>query len=248
MGARLFDRLASGYVVTSVGQDAVETAEQMEALSQGLERQIAGTDTDLSGPLVVTAPQLFIQFFLHKMLKEFINAYPDIDVRMVATNEIVNLAKRQADVAIRISKSPSPTLVGQHVVEQNVSVYAARDLIAADTDTSQPLDWIRFHHWPGPPKEILAVRPSLNVRLTVDSMVAAIGAARSGVGATRMACFLGEGDPDLMRVPDMPVVPYDPIWVLTHPDLRDVPRIRVFVDFATRWLRDRQSQFLGEVG
>lgn len=245
LGARLFDRLASGYVPTESGRDAVAAAEAMERNGAALERTVAARDTGLHGPLTVTAPQLLIERALAPVLQAFVSEHPGVDLRLQATNDVLNLAQREADVAIRISNNPAPSLIGQRVIDQRAAVYAKPGLIARDPGGAAPLDWIRFTHWPGPPQSIRAVRPNLTVRLSVDDMMAAIGAARAGMGATRMACFLGDTDPLLARVPDLPDFPYDPIWVLTHPDLRAVPRIRAFVDFATSRLRALRPLFEG---
>lgn len=108
------------------------------------------------------------------------------------------------------------------------------------------LDWVRFRHWPGPPQPVRDIRPILNLRLSVDDMIAAIGAARARIGATGMACFLGDSDGALVRVPGLPLFPYDPLWVLTHRDLCQVPRIRAFVDYVTSRLRAMRPLFLGQ--
>ena len=89
------------------------------------------------------------------------------------------------------------------------------------------------------------MRPNLRVRLTVDDMAAAIGAVRAGIGATRMACFLGDTDPALVRVPGMPRFDYLPLWLLTHADLRHVPRIRTFMDFTAARLGKLRPVFEG---
>lgn len=246
LGARLFDRLATGYIPTEAGQDAVRTAEEVERAQQQLDRRIGARDAGIKGPLTVTVPQLMIERILAPILRDFTAAHPDIDLKIAATNDILNLSRREADVAIRLSNSPAPSLVGRRVLEQRAAVYATPGLIARDPGGNAPLDWIRFAHWPGPPAEIKAIRPNLNVRLSVDDMLAAIGAARAGIGATRMACFLGETDPALQRVPDLPDFPYSPVWVLTHPDLRHVPRIRAFVEFTVDRLRSLRPLFLGQ--
>lgn len=245
LGARLFDRLPSGYVPTDAGHDAVQTAEQMEAMQADLDRQIGARDTELRGLLRVTASQLLIQCCLAPILRDFSDLYPEINLQLMATNTSLNLAQREADVAIRFSRNPPDTLVGRRLFEQRGSVYASRSYLERDKGDQTPLDWIRFAHWPGPPAEIKAVR-ELRPRLTVDDMTAAIGAVRAGIGATRMACFLGDSDPELARVPGMPVFNQLPLWVLTHADLKDVPRIRVFLDFVAARLNALQPLFKGE--
>ncbi|WP_368186460.1 LysR family transcriptional regulator [Aestuariibius sp. HNIBRBA575] len=246
LGARLFERLASGYIATEAGLDAVRAAEAMEITGAQLDRQVGARDTTISGSLTVTAPQLLISAGLGAMFREFITAHPDIDLKVLASNDVLNLSQREADVAIRISDNPSPTLVGRRVTQQRGAVYASPDLIARDQGGDAPLDWVRFIHWPGPPKWLTDLRPNLNVRLSVDDMIVAIEAARSGIGATRMACFLGDGEPGLARVPGLPDFPYMPIWILTHPDLRRVPRIQAFVDFAATHMRGMRPLFEGQ--
>ncbi|MEJ5218951.1 LysR family transcriptional regulator [Cognatishimia sp. D5M38] len=245
LGERLFDRLPSGYVPTEAGREAVRTAEAMERLDSELDLKIAARDDRIKGRLRVTAPQLFIQRVLGGILAEFTEAYPEVDLELVATNDTLNLAQREADVAIRFSKDPPETLVGRRFIDQKGAVYATPELIAGDPGGEAPLDWVKFAHWPGPPAEIKAVRPNLRVRLTVDDMAAAIGAVRAGIGATRMACFLGDTDPALVRVPGMPRFDYLPLWLLTHADLRHVPRIRTFMDFTAARLGKLRPVFEG---
>ncbi|NOX72906.1 MAG: LysR family transcriptional regulator [Alphaproteobacteria bacterium] len=245
LGARLFDRLASGYVPADAGRDAVRAAEAMEQSSAALDRQIGARDVDISGPLTITAPQLLIERMLGPALAEFTDSFPEIRLNIVAGNDILNLARRDADVAFRISAAPAPTLVGRCVAQQMAAVYASRQLIERDKGGASPLDWIRFSHWPGPPAEIRDIRPNLKVRLSVDDMLPAVAAARAGIGATRMACFLGETDPLLQRVPDLPRFAYAPLWILTHADLREVPRIRCFVDFMAAKMRHMRPVFEG---
>lgn len=246
LGERLFDRLPSGYVPTEAGREAVRTAEAMERLDSELDLKIAARDDRIKGRLRVTAPQLFIQRVLGGILAEFTEAYPEVDLELVATNDTLNLAQREADVAIRFSKDPPETLVGRRFMDQKGAVYATPELIARDLGGEAPLDWVKFAHWPGPPAEIKSVRPNLRVRLTVDDMAAAIGAVRAGIGATRMACFLGDTDPALVRVPGMPRFDYLPLWLLTHADLRHVPRIRTFMDFTAARLGKLRPVFEGD--
>ena len=246
LGERLFDRLPRGYVPTEAGREAVRTAEAMERLDSELDLKIAARDDRIKGRLRVTAPQLFIQRVLGGILAEFTEAYPEVDLELVATNDTLNLAQREADVAIRFSKDPPETLVGRRFMDQKGAVYATPELIARDLGGEAPLDWVKFAHWPGPPAEIKSVRPNLRVRLTVDDMAAAIGAVRAGIGATRMACFLGDTDPALVRVPGMPRFDYLPLWLLTHADLRHVPRIRTFMDFTAARLGKLRPVFEGD--
>ena len=77
-------------------------------------------------------------------------------------------------------------------------------------------------------------------------MIAMVSAVRAGMGVGRLPCFLGDPDPDLVRVPGLEPTRYLDIWVLTHPDLKNVARIRAFLRFAADAFKARSSLYLGE--
>jgi len=246
LGARLFDRLPGGYVPTEAGLDAARTAERMEIADAELNLQVGSRDLELSGSLTVTAPQLLIERILSNIIAEFCSAHPEIDLTLLATNETLNLSRREADVAIRISDNPTPSLYGSMVADQRAAVYISREY--ADklvTNPDDPLHWIRFAHWPGLPEELRAAWPNQRIVLVLDDMVAAIGAVRAGIGATRMPCFLGDSDPLLQRLAGVSTFDYAGIWVLTHSGLRDVKRIEIFMQFVSSRLRQLRSLFGG---
>lgn len=246
LGTALFDRRPTGYVPTEAGTDAARAAEAFEAEHAALCRTIAAREQSLNGPLTVTAPQLMIQTVLAPMLGAFARTYPGVMLTVLGANAPLNLAHRKADVAIRIAHDPDPDLVGRRVASQHSAVYARRDYVAALTaSASTRLDWLRFVHWERPPKPVLDRYPDTRVVMYLDDMVAMVGAVRAGLGATRMPCFLGDGDPDLARVPDLPLMPYAPVWVLTHADLRHVPRIATFTHFMSDALRAKRPAFAG---
>ncbi|MEE9389476.1 MAG: LysR family transcriptional regulator [Paracoccaceae bacterium] len=245
LGTRLFDRLPGGYRPTEAGADAARAAEQMEQTEAALSRSVGARDQSISGKLVVTAPLSLIDRFLTSVFTDFRAEYPQVDLTVLGGTDPLNLARREADIAIRVSNNPAATLFGSKVARQKAGVYASAKFVA--NDSGGPLDWIRFAQWPGPPEQVRKARPVLNPILTVDDMVAAVAAVRSGLGATRMPCFLGETDPLLARVRGIELFDYPDIWVLTHSDLRKTPRIRAFMRFASDRLRNLQPIFEGTV-
>jgi len=247
IGTALFDRRPTGYVPTQAGQDAVRAAEAFEHHSATLHRTIAARDTTINGPLTVTAPQLMIQTALAPILSDFATLYPDVGLSVIGANAPLNLARREADVAIRIADTPDPDLVGRQVAQQASAVYASHDYLKQlAADPEKRLHWLRFLHWEAPQKAVIQAYPALRIVMHLDDMVAMQGMVRAGLGATRMPCFLGDGDPALARVPGLPLFPYPPIWVLTHADLRRVPRIAAFTRFVSDAMRARRAAFAGD--
>lgn len=248
MGARLFDRAPGGYRATDAGLEAAQIAERMEVASHDLSRSLTARDQELGGALTVTAPQLLVERLLAPILRDFKEQYPAIDLTVIAANRQLNLAAHEADVAFRISETPGDTLVGRRVTEQSAAVYVSGVQAARlRDDPSQPLDWIRFAHWPGPPTALKEAWPNRRVTLTVDDMYAAIAGVRTGLGATRLPCFIGDAEPEFERLWRVPLFAYRPIWVLTHADLRGTRKVTTFTDFATTRIQNMRPLFEGRM-
>ena len=245
MGVRLFDRLTSGLAATDHGERCVESAKEVERHILDLDLAIASKDEVLAGPLKISAPQLIVQVHLADIVAKFKKAYPQIDITLIATSDAVNLHRREADVSVRAVKEPEDTLWGRRVLQQNCRYYGAKTYLEEKNQSSN-LDCINFM-WRGdePAPEVLKAYPDAKVIAKFDDMVAVLGAVQAAMGIARMPCFIGDSNPALARVPNIPDEPYFDIWVLTHPDLKDVPRIKTFMRFAASKLKKREPLFLG---
>lgn len=252
LGARLFERLPSGFEPTAAGRQAIESAERVERELFGLARQIEASDAGLSGPLNITAPQMIIQVQLAEIVSRFCAANPGIDVSLVAANEILNLHRREADIAIRVSNTPEASLFGRVAARQNRCFYASQAYLRA----MDPVFRARRHEAPvaavcftwsgdGPPPEVQERFPNARVSVRSDDMYAVHAAVQQGMGVGRLPCFLGDADPGLGRVPGFAPTPYLDIWVLTHPDLKRVEKVRRFMAFAAEAFAERAALYLG---
>ncbi|WP_298920270.1 LysR family transcriptional regulator [uncultured Roseobacter sp.] len=246
MGARMFDRAPGGYRPTEAGLEAARMAERMETASHDLSRSLSARDQQLSGALTITAPQLLVERLLAPILRDFKAQYPAIELRIIAANRQLNLAAHEADVAFRISDTPGDTLVGRRVTEQSAAVYVGKEQAERlRCDPQLPLDWIRFAHWPGPPAALKEAWPERRITLTVDDMYAALAGVRANIGATRMPCFIGDVEPRIQRLARVPLLPYRPIWVLTHADLRGTRKVTTFTEFAALRINAMRPLFEG---
>ena len=253
LGVRLFDRLPSGLVPTKHGQHAITTAEQVEQQLLQLDVSLAAKDTSLAGPLRITAPQLLIQHQLADILANYANANPAVELTILAANEILNLHRREADIAIRISDKPEPSLFGRVLTGQMRGYYASKAYFSSHSESLQqhqsedPIDYISFLWWgENPPKDLKARYPNARTSVRMDDMIAVISAIHADMGIARLPCFLGDSAPDLVRIPTLPVTPYFDIWILTHPDLKDVARIRHFMQFAAKALTANSDLYMGK--
>ncbi|MGG7565076.1 LysR family transcriptional regulator [Rhodovulum sp. DZ06] len=249
LGASLFERRPDGLRPTAAGRRAAEAAALMEAEALALERAAAGLDASLAGPLRITAPQLLIEPVLAEPLAAFAAAHPGVEMTVLASNALLNLHRREADVALRITAAPPGSLWGVRLAQLRRAVYAAPRWVQA-AERGEVVDWIAFTHW----EEEAGALPGPGGRVAwrFDDMAAALGAARKGLGALRMPCFLGEGDPALARMPGQGPgqgpEPYLDLWALAHPDLARVERVRRFVRAMRRAMRPLHGLFIGAPG
>ncbi|MEP2716920.1 LysR family transcriptional regulator [Pseudophaeobacter sp.] len=244
LGRPLFERRPEGYLASAEAEDLARAAAQMEQVEQAALRQISGRDQGVSGPLTLTAPQLLIQTHLAPFLAGFCRDNPEVELTVRASNELLDLTRREADLAIRISKSPGDTLVGLHLADQKTTCVALPELVArAKADPQAELDWVLYSGHAAPPKAALARFPNYHIRGRFDDMTSLIAAAKAGMGAVRMPVYLGRSDPDLHPLPGLEPQPYAPIWVLSHPDLQQSIKVRRFKTALKQFFRSREEEF-----
>lgn len=229
LGTRLFEKLHDGYRPTHAAHLLAQHAEQMEHVEHSLIRQIQTAETELTGPLTVTAPQLLIANFLSPVLETFAKTYPAIDLRILATNDVLDLNRREADLAVRISQNPGDSLTGLRLLPQETASFATPDIsdrIAKDPDTM--IDWVIYDAHSDVPKNIDPAFPNNKVRFRFDDMVAMIGAAQAGLGVVRLPVFLGRTTTGLVQIPILQPQPYADIWVVGHPDVWPSTKLDAF--------------------
>ncbi len=249
LGVRLFLRGRDGYTPTPAGEMAITTAREVLSSLQALEHRLAGEDLRPSGVVRVTTTDTLLDF-VAPGLASFRAAHPEITLEVVAANAFFTLTRRDADVAIRPTLTPPEELVGRRIAAIAIAPYATPAYLSKHAG-ARPLaqyDWIAPDESLGhlsSAKWIAREIPAQRVVLKGSSLLALLAAARAGVGVAPIPCYLGDVDPELVRVaPPIPQMS-SALWLLTHPDLRRVARIRAFLDYMAPWLADRRDLLEG---
>lgn len=252
LGVQLFVRQPDGLVPTEAGQRVAATAEAMEDARRELDQALETRDRDLSGRLVVTAPLLVLVGPFARVFASFRTRFPDIELDFVTGTGLLDLHRREADVAIRAVDAPEEDLWGRRLTEVRAAIYCTSDyherahaLVQRDGPLA-PLEWIGFIGQAHPPEEIINRFPNAFIAARFNDKPAMIGAARAGMGLVRLPCFIGDLEPGLMRFPDLPLHRYADIWALTHPSLKRVERVRRFIQECAAEARRMRPLFLGE--
>lgn len=248
LDARLFERLPSGYFITGAGEEMLHAATRIEKEVDTIGRRVVGRDARLSGLLRVTLHGSLAQKLLMPDLAAFGAAYPEIELALVLSHSMADLARREADVAIRISNEPPESLVGRRILKYANAIYASHDYLAARdlTDHGAGLNWVGWSDTVPDPQWVReSPFPKAPARNRITEPMAQMEAARAGMGLAMLPCFIGDTEPGLRRVLPRVTMPSRDIWILTHEDLRRTARVRQFIDFMAKALLAKRDLLEG---
>ena len=241
LGVRLFERLPGGtYVPTSAGERMAAAAERMEDEALALDRDIAGRDHRLSGRLRVTSSETLAYRLLTGHLAAFRRAHPGIVVELVVDNRVLSLSRREADIALRPTRPKEGDLWGRKLARVAWAVYGAHAFLQASPTPISTADDLGAHPligWGDSTVGLAAAdwlgrmaRAEAFVYRT-NSLINQMLAARAGIGLALLPCYLGDCEPDLARAMPQPIRELTgELWIVTHADLKDTARVRVFFE------------------
>lgn len=200
-------------------------------------------DDQLQGLLRLTTTDTLLQGLLAPHLRRFRAAHPGIRLQVTIQNPFLNLSRRDADVAVRGTNHPPDNLIGRLAGRIRTGPFAARGYLRTQPKPYDPkaMDWVA-------PDDSLAhleqakwlrqhIAPE-RIVLRMDSLVGMVEAVARGHGAGMLLCPLAARHPELVPLADPEDALDTQIWVLSHPDLRQVARVRALTRFLHDALRD----------
>jgi DNA-binding transcriptional LysR family regulator len=242
IGTRLFDRLATGLMLTPAGNELIEAAEQAELNVSRFSLGASARDARLAGRLTVTAPPLLAYHLLMPMIGFFSSRNPQIEVEIKANDDFASLTRREADVAIRATSAPQDALLGHRLVTNESALFCsqayldARGFDAADAARRRDLDWIWFDRAKGRPAWASSFFPDGRIAARVDSKSTAAAAALANLGVVELPVIVAATNRALVRLPGLAVKSDRDVWILYHRDLRHTARVQAFVsDIRTQF-------------
>lgn len=241
----VMEKIAGGYRKTGFGERMIAAAEQMEAIDFSADRQRRAAETGLAGPITLSIPDVLGEYLLLDELAGFCSQYPDIELTVQSSNQFADLDRSEADVVVRGTHKPPEHFVGRRLFPYTLSYYAHVDYLRF-TDPEERR-WIAgLSAIPSPAWIADSPFPDAAVGLRSDDISFHYRAAVAGHGMIRNACYICDPDPRLVRLPDAPPpMPVADLWVLTHPDLKDTPRIQLLMRFLVDALKAKRDLIEG---
>jgi DNA-binding transcriptional LysR family regulator len=249
LDVRLFDRKPSGYVMTEAGEAVMRTAAQIDEAVNRLDRELLGRDLRLEGPLRVTSPEGIALKVLNPRLGEFCRQHPGVQMDLLITSDALKLSRREADIAVRVTRRPPENLIGRRICKFRFAMYASRGYVRRHGSES-----LEDHRWILTDDGFDQLPPALwrknrhaSARIVFgsNSTIATIDAAKQGLGVAPLPCFLGDGETRLVRVTEPPEELTRDLWVLTHPDLRNTARVTSLMSELVEELQSQKTRFEG---
>ena len=242
LGSRLFDRLPSGYAMTQVAENLYPHALSMEELVQSADREVFGMDTQLSGTLKLTASYDVFKRLLTPKLKQFTDLYPAIDLELLSSTSLADLASRQADIALRLTSKPPEYLIGREVLPLRHGVYASNNYLKKARITEKLILWDHDHN---SPEWVVDHFPKSRVVARTTEIMTMLDAVKNHMGLARMPCYVADAEPSLRRL-DVALTPSAwGVWVLSHVDLRSTARVRVCREFLIEVIQQQRELIEG---
>lgn len=236
LGVTLFDRLPGGYALTSAGNQLAESLGGIAEQIESAQRQLTGRDLAISGTVRFTTTDTLAHGLLMPVIASFQQAHPQVQIELFVNNSFSSLTQREADVAVRGTNKPPVNLVGRRVGVIQTGLYASR----AYLKTLGRQHGFDDYRWVAPDESLSHLEqakwlrtsvPAERVALRCDSLVGMVEAVAHGLGVGMLLCPLAAARPELVTL--QPPVPQldTQLWVLTHPDLRQVARVRAFAQY-----------------
>jgi DNA-binding transcriptional LysR family regulator len=252
LGAQLAVRTPEGLRLNDGGELVAELAATVDTGIEELERRIGGGDSRPEGLVRLSTTEAFATFLMRGLLP-LREAHPKIQVELVVASAALDLVRREADLAIRLFRETSPTLVTRKIGDVGWSVYASKGYlekrgIASSEDPERVLAGHAVVSFTGPAARSNGgvwlserVRPE-DIVLTGASVVSVLNAVKAGLGVSCLPCFAVEGDASLVRLTPA-VVAHVEAFLVIPPDNRGTARVRVVMD-AIETLFERERRVL----
>ena len=247
---RLFEQTREGQMLTEAGEQLALKAEEMDRAATAIEPS-AGLAI-VSGLLRVSVSEGFGTWMIAQHLPGFIAEHPELQVDLVANSGFLSPSRRETDVAILLARPRGGPLLSRKLADYTLRLYASSDYVARSGPITgkaalgdHPLiGYIPDFIYAPELRYLDEIAPGATLRIRSSSINAQYRLARAGAGIAALPCFIGDADPQLVRI--IPEVAIERnFWLVTHQDTRRLARIEAFVVWLTALVKSQRPLLLG---
>lgn len=234
LGQSLFERRRSGFTLSDAGERLLTQARNVAAAADALQLAADASNRSLSGIVRVTCNELTAEITLPPVLAKLRESYPDIRVEVDQSQGMRDLAKGEADIALRFTnKLKGDALIARRLFEDKWTIYCSREYAERHGIPKRPKDLVAHRiiggggSFAGPiiEKWFSTMAPGVEFDTRFDTLTSMLSALKAGVGVAAMPSAVAQGDPDLIQCWEPEDVGYT-FWIVAHERSRDVPHVR----------------------
>lgn len=238
LGVVLFERIGKGLTLTPAGVELAEQIGAMGAAAQQVALTATGQSQTIAGAITLTASEVYSTYLLPPVIRRLRDTHPGITVDIVASNDVRDLRRREADIALRNTEPKEPDLIGKRIGTDTAHLYATPEFLSrhGTPRTAAQLSQLNFV---GFDQVDLLVQGLNQHGLSLSHASFPVTSANhlvqwamvcAGVGVGVMPTAIGDADPRVVRA----LPSFDPIeipmWLIAHRELRSSRRVRLVFD------------------
>lgn len=229
LAVRLFARLPKGWSLTPEGEALATQAMRLDDEAQAFSRAAAGVSS-LKGTVRISAPPVLASHLLVPRLAEIRSQWTNIDLEVIGESRDANLARGEADLAIRMSRPTAPGLIARCIGEMEYGAYAANGYVDRPPQEWEFLGYDENLSQVPQQRWLNQIAGDRRFVFRSNDLAALLHATRAGLGVAALPCFLAEHDPALRLLSDQSCTTVRQLWLVMHPGVKRSPRVRLIAD------------------
>lgn len=237
-GLKLVDRRARSYTLTDQGSRIAATAAPMEEAAFAVGRAVLAVKPGVRGEVAVSAPPSLANAFIAPQILRLRLRHPGIVLKLIGEKRTASLNRREADVALRLTRPTEPGLIARKLGSFGFGLYGSPSYLKETPRHAFAFIAYDSSMDDAPQQRWLAVTAAGHeIVLRTSDLENQAAAARAGVGLAVLPDFLGDADPKLMRHALAPIAVRRDLWLVVHRDLRNAPAVRAVMAFLMECLK-----------
>lgn len=247
LGVSLFVRHDGQWQATPVGLQVLARAARIEEDVASLVHLAEAGADEVSGTVRITAVSTLMEAWLVPRLPELYARYPALDIELLDSNHNVELARREADIAIRLARPLRGDYLIRKLADMGFAIYGS----CQPQHQTTLSDWVAYlddlAHTPEM-RHLQGVLSGGRVRLRSNSIRSLARAVADGLGHGLLPCWLADGEAGLRRISGPVPVLYREVWMVSHPDARSQARVAAVADWLAQRFIAEAAFMAGEEG
>jgi len=235
LGVTLFERLGKGLTLTDSGRTLLSHVQAMHEAAGRFSLAAAGQSQSLQGPVVISVSEIDACFRLPSFIQQLQQQEPGIDLEVVVSNDLSDLKRREADIALRSVRPTEADLIARKLMDESIWLYGHKDYVSSlkSNPGSRP-KLIAFNH----DERFLALLNNAGWQVSEQDIVLRTRfqllqwqLALQSCGLIMVPEDIGDSEPRLRRAfAERGAVMTLPLWLVSHRELRTSPRVRRVFD------------------